>query len=107
MVLEAFSANVLQQLLQFRNLRHAGATEGFKWIVGEAPRPRVAADNSAPVVSGVARKAHRAGLHPAHAGTEGVRLADGAGDDLLVVHAYIFEEVLGEVGAMEADALVR
>ena len=37
----------------------------------------------------------------------GVLLADGARDDELVVHLHAFvEEVLGQVGAVEADGLV-
>ncbi len=95
-----------EQLLQLRNLRHARAAEGFERIVGEAARARVAANHAAPIVGGVARKAHRARLHAAHAGAEGVFLAHRAGNDLLVIHPHIFEEVLGQVGAVEADALV-
>ncbi len=59
------------------------------------------------VIGGEAREAHRASLHAAHAGAEGVLLAHRAGDDGLEVHDDVFKEVLRQIGAVEADALVR
>src|SRR5208337_3271339 len=106
MVLEALAADVLEQLLQLRNLGHARAAEGLQRIVGELSGAGISANHAAAIVSGVARKAHCAGLDAAHTGPKGVLLAHRAGNNLLVVHADILEEVLGQVGAVEADALV-
>ena len=47
------------------------------------------------------------GLDAAHAGAEGVLLADGSGDDGLKIHDDVAEEMLRQVGAVEADGLVR
>jgi hypothetical protein len=106
MMLESLAADVLQQLLQLGNLGHARAAEGGQRIVGELARSDIAADYTATIVGRVARIAHRAALDAAHAGAEGVFLAHGAGNDLLEVHLDFVEEVLGQVGAVEADALI-
>src|SRR5579859_6625426 len=71
---ESLMANVPEQLLQLRNFRHAGAAEGLERIVGELAWSCIAANHSAPIVGGVAGIRHRAGLHFAHAGAEGVLL---------------------------------
>ena len=107
MVLEALLADVAQQLLQLRDVGDAGTAEGLQRIARELAFANVATNAAMEVVGGEAREAHRAGLHAAHAGAEGVLLADGAGDDGLEVHDDVFEEVLGQIGAVEADALVR
>ena len=67
----------------------------------------VAGDLAGEVVGGEAREAHGAGLDRAVERAVRVFLADGARDDELVVHLHAFaEEVLGQVGAVEADGLV-
>src|SRR5579871_2114597 len=104
---KAFTANVLQQLLKLRNLSYACPAEGLQWIVSEAPSAGISAHNASAIVGGVTRKAHRARLHTANASAEGVQLAHCASNDFLVIHLHIFEEVLGQVGAMEANAFVR
>jgi hypothetical protein len=43
-VLEALAADVLEQLLQLRNLGHASAAESLKRIIGEFSRARVTAN---------------------------------------------------------------
>src|SRR5579864_9676146 len=45
-VLEAFAANVLEQLLQLRNVRYASAGECLQRIVGEFAGASVAANNA-------------------------------------------------------------
>src|ERR1700733_218250 len=107
MVLEALAADVLEQLLQLGNLCHARATESGERIVSELARATVAANDAVAVIGGVPGIAHSSALDAAYAGTEGIVFADRAGDDLLEVHLDIFEEVFGQVGAVEADALVR
>src|ERR1035437_7213024 len=87
-VFEALAADVLQELLQMSNFRHAGAAESLQWIVGEPARAGVPANDAATIVSGITRKAHVAGLDAAHARSEGVQLAHRAGDDGLVIHFY-------------------
>ena len=49
---------------------------------------------------------HGACLDPANAGAKGILLAHRARDDRLKVHHHIVEEVLGQIGAVEAHALV-
>src|SRR5580704_487969 len=103
---ETLMTDELEQPLQLRNLRHARAAEGLEGIVGELAWPGIAANDAAAIVGGVPCKGHRSGFHFAHAGAESVLLTHGAGNDLLVVHPDILEEMFGQVGAMEADALV-
>src|ERR1022692_2006310 len=105
-MLEAALTNETQQLLEMRDARHAGAAEGIQGIVGELAFPDVAADLAFAIVGGKARKTHRPALDAADAGAVGVVLAHGAGDDLLIVHAYAGEKMLGQIAAMETDALV-
>ena len=97
MVLEALAANEFQQLLQLRNLGHAGATKCFERIDGELAGSSVAAHDAVPIVGGVTRIAHGAGLDAADAGAEGVLLTHGAGNDLLIIHADVGEKVLGKI----------
>ena len=106
-VLEAVFADVAEEVLHVGDLDDAGAAEGVEGIVGEGALADVAADLAGEVVGGEAGEAHGAGFDGAVERAVGVLLADGAGDDLLEVHLYAFvEEVLGEVGAVEADGLV-
>src|ERR1035441_1527314 len=97
MMLEAFAADEAQQLLQVGNLGNARAAEGLERIVGEAARACKAADDAVVVVGGIASITHYAGLDAAHAGSEGVLNAHGAGDDRLIVHRRrLGEEVRSE-----------
>ncbi len=74
----------------------------------KAPLAYVAGDPAGEVVGRETGKAHGAGFDGAVERAVRVFLADGARDDELVVHLYAFtEEVLGQVGAVEADGLVR
>src|SRR5579863_4116032 len=101
-MLEAFLADILQQLLQLWNLGHACSAEGLEWVVSEAPGARVAANDAVAVIGGVASIGHGASLDLPDAGAECIFLAHRSGDDLLVIHAHVLEEVFGQVGAMEA-----
>ena len=49
-MLEAFTADVLEQLLQLGNLGHAGAAERGQRIVGELARAGLAANDAAAIV---------------------------------------------------------
>src|SRR5208283_3587838 len=85
---------------------HSGPAEGIQGIVGESAFADIAANPAGAIVGGKAREAHRARLHAADAGSEGVFAAHRPGDDFLEIHAHVLEEVLGKVAAMEADGLV-
>ena len=80
-VLKALATNVLQQLLQLRNFRHARAAKSFQRIVGEFTLACIAAHHAAPIVGGVARIGHGARLYAPHASAEGIFLAHRAGND--------------------------
>src|SRR6185503_10002003 len=106
-VFEALAADMLQQLLQLRNLRHARAAECLQRIFREPSRARISAHDPAPVVRRITRIAHHARLYTSNASPERIQLAHRTRDDLLVVHLHVFEEVLRQVRAVEAHALVR
>src|SRR5215469_15469194 len=96
-MLESLAADESEQLLQLRNLRHSGTAKRLQWIVRKAAGSGVSAHDAAAIVGGEARVAHHARLHAAHAGAESIVFAHGASDDLLVIHAHILEEVLGQI----------
>ena len=58
------------------------------------------------IVSGEAGEGHGRGFDLADHGAEGVELADGAGDDLLKIHAHVGEEMFRKIGAVEADGFI-
>ena len=105
-VLEAVFADVAQQALQVGDADYAGAAEGVERIVGEFAFADVAADLAFAVVGGEAGEAHGPGFDQAHAGAVSVFAAHGAGDDLLEIHLDGFEEMLGQIAAVEADGLI-
>src|SRR5208282_1045296 len=74
-MLESLTANVLQEFLKLRNLRHTRSAECFEWILREAPRAGVPPHYATPIVGRKTRKAHRARLHAADARTKRVLLA--------------------------------
>src|SRR5580704_11827355 len=69
---EALPTDVLEQLLQLWYFGHACAAEGFERIVGKAASASVTPDHAAPVVSGIPREAHSAGLDDALASPVGI-----------------------------------
>src|ERR1700757_3008544 len=105
-MLESTLADEAEEFLQPGNSDDARAAKSFQRIVGEFAFADVAADLAVEVVGGEAEVAHGSGFHSSDASAEGVFLADGSGDDLLVVHLDVGEEVLWQVGAVEADGLV-
>src|ERR1700674_2405406 len=107
MVLESVFTDVTQKSLHLRDLDYPGAPKGFQGIVRERTHADVATNSSRPVIRGKARIAHRAGFNVPHAGAEGIFLANGACNDLLIVHLDITEEMLGQVATVEADRLIR
>src|ERR1700722_1730856 len=106
-MLESVLADVMQQLLQLRDLHHAYTAERIKGSTGERAFAYVSANHPGCVVGGEARKAHRPRFYAAHDCAERILLADRSGDDLLEVHAHVLEKMLGQVAAMEAHGLVR
>src|SRR6266851_514125 len=106
MVLESVLANVMQQILQARNLHYAGAAESIERIIGKRAVPYISAHCPSSVIRGEAGKAHRPRLYAAHHGSEGVFLAHGAGNDFLEIHADLLKEVLRQIAAMKADSLI-
>src|ERR1700722_2491703 len=107
MVLESVFANVVKKLLHSRNLDDPGAAKSFQRIIRERSPADVSTNSSRLVIRREACIAHRAGFNAAHAGTEGIVLANGTGDDLLIVHLDVTEEVLRQITAVEADRLIR
>src|SRR6185312_8725271 len=99
MMLESSFADVAQKLLHFGNADDAGSAEGFERVLGKLAFPDVAANFSGELVGGEAAVGHGSGFDATDDGAVGVLFADGAGDDLLVVHDYVGEEVPGQVGA--------
>src|ERR1022692_2118513 len=106
MVLEAFLAYVMQQLLHLRDLHHSGTAKRRQRIIGELSLTHISAQATRSVVRREAREAHGSSFYLSHTGTEGVLLTHGAGDDLLEVHFHVTKEVLRQIGAMEADSFV-
>jgi len=51
-------------------------------------------------------KTHWASLDSSHARSKRVFLAHGSGNDLLKIHAHIFEKMLGKIAAMKTNSLV-
>src|ERR1700743_2146042 len=107
MVFKAVLTDISQQLLHLRNLNYAGSAKGLERIVGESTLADIAGDLSSKGVGRKEREAHRPGLYPAVERSMGVLLADRPGDNLLKVHLHAFvEEMLRQVGAVEADSLI-
>src|ERR1700760_4951405 len=101
-MLESTFADEAEKFLQPGNSDDACAAEGFERIVGEFAFADVAADLAIEVVGGVAEVAHGSGFHSSDTSPEGVFFANGSGDDFLEVHLDVGEEVLRQVGAVEA-----
>src|SRR5688572_10465849 len=98
---ESILADVAKQALQPRNLDYTCAAEGFERIGGEGALAHIAADFPAQIVGGKARVTHGAGFDTADARSKGIRLADRTRDDLLEIHPDTFEEMFGQVTAVE------
>jgi len=103
---EAVFADVMEQLLEAGNFDDASSAKSLQGIVGKAAAAGITADFALDVVGGETGEAHGPGLHYAHAGSEGIFLAHGTGDDGLVVHFHVAEEVLWKIAAVETDGLV-
>src|SRR5262249_55314925 len=99
MVLESALADHPKQRLKLRNLDDPVAAERLEHIVGEAPLADVRRNRALEIVGRYAAVAERAGRHAADDRAEGVLFADGAGDDLLIVHPLLDEEALRKVRA--------
>src|SRR5215470_11181604 len=105
-MLVAVFADISQELLHFGNFHNTRAAESLQRVVGKFSLADVAAYDALAVDRRETREAHGAALYLADGGAEGVVLADRAGDDFLEVHAYLAEEVLGQIAAVEADGFV-
>src|ERR1700738_451164 len=92
MVLESIFTDVAQKSLHSRNFYYSRAPKRFQRIIRKLACAYVATNSSGAVVRGKARVTHRPGLNASHAGSEGIVLADGACDDLLIVHLAVPEE---------------
>jgi len=66
-MLKALFADVAQQLLQLRNVRHACAAKGLEWIARELAFAYVTTDAAIEVVGRETSEAHCASFHAAHA----------------------------------------
>src|SRR5438132_8797672 len=99
-------ANVMQQLLQLRNLHHAHPAKSIQRIASERTLADVPANHSRRVIGRESGEAHRTRFYPADNRAKSVLLAHRPGNDFLEVHAEILEEVLGKIAAMKADSLV-
>src|SRR6267378_6226386 len=95
-----------EKFLQLRNMHDAGAAKRLQRIVGEGSFADIAADLPCTIIRCYAGKAHRTGLNSSHARAKRVFLANRPGDDLLKIHAYILEEMLGKIAAVKTDGLV-
>src|SRR5208282_4934761 len=87
-------------------LHHTRTAEGFQGIVRKASAAGIAADFAVYVIGRKAREAHGPGLHLSHARAKGVFFTHGARNDGLVVHLHVFEKVLRQIAAMEANRFV-
>src|SRR5467141_2143209 len=105
-MLETAFANIPEKLLQVRDVHDSGTAKGFERIVREGSFADIAADLSLAIVRRDAGKTHRTSLDPSHTRSKRVFLAHGSGDDLLKIHAHIFEKMLGKIAAVKTDGLV-
>jgi hypothetical protein len=55
MVFETLAADVLEQLLQIRNLADASAAKGLQRIVGKGAVAGIAANDAVAIIGGIAR----------------------------------------------------
>jgi hypothetical protein len=94
-VFEAIFADVVEKFLQAGNFDDSGTAKSFKRIVGETAAAGVATNFSGSIVGGEASKTHGAGFDLADTGAKGIVFANGAGNDGLKIHFYIFKEMLG------------
>src|SRR5258708_13229483 len=85
-VLETVLANVVEQLLHFRNFHHASAAESVQRIIGKAAFADVTAHLTRRVVGGETGKAHLLGLDQANDRPVSVLFSYGAGNDLLQIY---------------------
>src|SRR5579864_502851 len=104
---EAVFANVVQQLLHFRNLHNPSPSEGIEWDIGEAAFANVAAHSSRGVISRKPRKAHSLRLDQANDCAVGVLLPDRAGNDFLKIHFEGAKEMFRKIRAVEANRFIR
>src|ERR1700730_7748441 len=107
MMLESIFTDIAQQLLHLRNFDHPSTAKRLQRIVGKSAASYVSANLPRRIVRRKASKAHCAGLHLADTGTKSIFLANGAGDNRLVIHVHFLKEMLRQVAAMEAHGLVR
>ena len=91
-VFETSLADVLQKGLEVGNFHHAVAAEGIKFVICKFTLANVNADNTSGIIGGGSAESCLAGFYPADDGAEGVFLADGACNNLLVVHLWVLEE---------------
>ncbi len=89
-----------------RNLHDAGAAKGVERVVGELALADVAANLPGQIVGREAHETHLLRLDQADNRSECVLLADRARDDFLKIHFERAEEMLGQIGAMEANRFI-
>ena len=92
MMFKAHLADVLHEVLEIRYLHHAVAAERFELVVCEFALACIGTDNAGDIVRGCSAEGCLVGGYLADDGAIGVFLADGAGDNLLIVHPGTFEE---------------
>src|SRR5215470_11308116 len=107
MVFPSILADEPKQLLKLRHFDDAVATKCVQPILGEAPLSHVGNDSASQIVSGNSTVGERTGGDSSDNGPECILLADGAGDDLLVIHFLLGKEIFGQVGTMEHDSFVQ
>ena len=106
MVFKAVLADIAQEFLQVLYFKDTVSAEGLQLVVRETAFADIGFDLTQLVVGGDAREGEGTRRDLPAKGAVGVVLANGAGDDVLVLHLCAAEEGLGQVGAMEQDALV-
>jgi len=105
-VLESHFADVLHEVLEVGYFHDAVAAEGLELVVRESAVAGVCGYDAGGVVGGRSAECCPVGGDSAGYGSVGAVLADGSGDDCLVVHLRGLEEGFWEVGAVEEDAFV-
>src|SRR4051812_12662503 len=104
-VLESVLADVAEQRLKARDLDDTGAAERLEVIPGEFTLADVAGDPPGAVVRRESRESHGPRLHLSDDRSIGVLSPDRPGDDRLIVHRGIVEEIARQVAAVKADRL--
>ena len=108
MMLEAVLADILHQLLEFGHFRYYDTAVHSVWIVGHLALTEIGLDATLRVVGGDAEIGERAFADLGIDGAECLDLSEGASQyaERSEFEVVVANELLGEVAAMGADALV-